>query len=250
MRNIAAILVALLLAASCADEDLTWEDPIIKHAPCDPGVEVCLATPLEDTPVEDMGWRPGSDDTSTTTSIQPRGGTMQEDRWTIPPNFGLIGECAEIKRAELDRREREGLTWVSAYDHTDDDGDGLLRGDEFFMGTDPANPDTDGDGFSDGVECGRLDSDPLDAGDPHPVTTAVPWISCGAAKQAWLAENESMAWVTPKTLTDDDGDGIQYSDERYYGTDPDNPDTDGDGFSDGEECRNNTNPLDAADPDR
>ena len=83
-----------------------------------------------------------------------------------------------------------------------------------------------------------------------PVTTAAPWTSCGAAKQAWLAENEGMAWVTPNALTDDDGDGIQYSDERYYGTDPDNPDTDGDGFSDGEECRNGTNPLDADDPGR
>lgn len=34
----------------------------------------------------------------------------------------------------------------------DDDGDGLLNGDEFFYNTDPANSDTDGDGYSDGDE--------------------------------------------------------------------------------------------------
>jgi len=100
--TLATVLIALLFAASCSDEDLTWEDPIVKQAPCDPELESCLATPVEDTPVEDipvedipvedipvedipvedipvedMGWRPGSDDTSRLNSpdyehFQPR----------------------------------------------------------------------------------------------------------------------------------------------------------------------------------
>ncbi len=156
--TLAVALLALLFAVSCADEDLpenvNWEGPIIKHEPCDPELLICLVipaedTPVEDTPVEDTGWRPGSDDTSTT-----------------------------------------------------------------------ATPDT----------------------------PAAPWVSCGATKQAWLADNEGTAWVTPNALTDDDGDGIQYSDERYYGTDPDNADTDGDGIDDGDECRWGTNPLEANGP--
>ena len=60
--TLATVLIALLFAASCSDEDLTWEDPIVKQAPCDPELESCLGTPVEDIPVEDMGWRPGSDD--------------------------------------------------------------------------------------------------------------------------------------------------------------------------------------------
>jgi len=83
-----------------------------------------------------------------------------------------------------------------------------------------------------------------------------PWTTCSAVKQAWLTDHEGVsvwpvAWVTPLDLTDTDGDGIDYGDERYYGTDPNNPDTDGDGFSDGDECRNGTNPLlpPAWDPD-
>jgi hypothetical protein len=49
---------------------------------------------------------------------------------------------------------------------TDTDGDGLIKSVERLLGTNPQNPDTDGDGFSDGEECTELDSDPLDPDDP------------------------------------------------------------------------------------
>jgi len=42
---------------------------------------------------------------------------------------------------------------------------------------------------------------------------------------------------------DTDGDGLIDTDEKLYGTDPNNPDTDGDGFSDGDEVKNGFNPL-------
>jgi hypothetical protein len=48
------------------------------------------------------------------------------------------------------------------------DGDALLDWDEEAMGTDPLNPDTDGDGFDDGQEVLLMGTDPLDPLDPTP----------------------------------------------------------------------------------
>jgi hypothetical protein len=78
----------------------------------------------------------------------------------------------------------------------DSDGDGLVDLDEGRYGTDPATPDTDGDGLSDGAEFHQLGTFP------------------------WTADTEG----------DDLGDGDEL---LTYGTDPRNPDTDGDGFADG-----------------
>ena len=89
----------------------------------------------------------------------------------------------------------------------DADGDTLTAAEERFYGTDPNNPDTDGDGFSDGDEV-RRGFDPLGPG-----------------------------------KLDSDNDGFPDPEEYSFGTDPFNPDTDGDGYSDGEEIANGFNPL-------
>ena len=47
---------------------------------------------------------------------------------------------------------------------------------------------------------------------------------------------------------DSDDDGLSDGDEVDLGTDPNNPDTDGDGISDGDEVANGTDPLDPNDP--
>jgi len=79
----------------------------------------------------------------------------------------------------------------------DPDGDGLLTAEELALGTDPFNPDTNGDGVTD-----------------------------GAAVRSGLNA----------TGLDVDGDGVANAVERAAGTDPLRADTDGDGVADGADC--------------
>ncbi len=88
----------------------------------------------------------------------------------------------------------------------DHDGDGLDTLTELALGTDPFNPDSDGDGYSDGWEVAHSNAvysfNPLDPLD---------------------------------TVSDEDNDGLSRARECVYGTSPHNPDSDGDGLGDGQE---------------
>ena len=99
----------------------------------------------------------------------------------------------------------------------DSDHDGLTDDDETSVYlTDPMKADTDGDGVDDGQEVydGTNPTDPSSS-------------SNGADRK------------------DSDSDGLYDDDEtNVYGTDPSNPDTDGDGVGDGQEVEDGTNPLD------
>jgi hypothetical protein len=79
----------------------------------------------------------------------------------------------------------------------DSDGDGLTTAQEINLGTDPFNPDTNGDGINDGA--------------------------AAAAGQS-------------ATDPDMDGDGVPNSVEREQGTDPFRTDSDNDETDDGEDC--------------
>lgn len=110
----------------------------------------------------------------------------------------------------------------------DDDGDGLTNQRELEIGTDPNNPDTDGDELIDGEEVLRLGTDPL-----NPDTDA---------DELTDGEEVLRRGTDPKN-PDTDGDKLRDGEEVRIGTDPRNPDTDNDGLVDGDEIQRGTNPL-------
>lgn len=92
----------------------------------------------------------------------------------------------------------------------DNDGDGLSNTRETSLGTNPNNPDTDGDGLQDGAEVNFYGTNPNNP--------------------------------------DTDGDGLSDGAEvNTHFTDPTNPDTDGDTFSDGAEVTAGSDPRNPAD---
>jgi outer membrane protein OmpA-like peptidoglycan-associated protein len=120
-----------------------------------------------------------------------------------------LGKCDEEK-------------WGTDPNNPDTDGDGLLDGEEVFKyKTDPLNPDTDGDGLSDGDEVHKYRTDPLK------------WDTDGDG----LSDgDEVLKYKTDPLKADTDGDGLSDGDEVLkYKTDPLKKDTDGDGLSDSQE---------------
>jgi hypothetical protein len=109
---------------------------------------------------------------------------------------------------------------------------------EAALGTDPNNPDTDGDGLTDGQEVNTYNTNPLLSdtdGDGHSDGSEI------TAGTNPLDPNDPPV-VDPNV--DTDGDGIIDSQEATLGTNPNNPDSDGDGLTDGQEVNTyNTNPL-------
>jgi Bacterial TSP3 repeat len=124
----------------------------------------------------------------------------------------------------------------------DSDCDGLTDAEEFgntYPGgarTNPANPDTDGDGILDGVEAGRVAS-------VDPACHFVP-------------DADPTSRTNP-TVTDSDGDGITdgLEDTNHNGrldpteTNAANPDTDFDGLADGVEDANHNGVVDPGETD-
>jgi outer membrane protein OmpA-like peptidoglycan-associated protein len=115
-------------------------------------------------------------------------------------------------------------------ENPDLDGDGLLNVEEKEIGTDPLNPDTDGDLLRDGEEVHQYKTDPLNKDtDGDELTDG----------------EEVLTYRTNPLNKDTDGDGLTDGREvKQYKTDPLNPDTDGDRLNDGDEVMNyRTDPL-------
>ena len=129
----------------------------------------------------------------------------------------------------------------------DTDGDGLIDEEELQIGTDPADPDSDEDGLTDGREVNEVGTDPLAPdtdGDGYDDAIEL---------DAGSDPNDPASVPGGGVHLDADGDGLIDEEELQLGTDPNNPDSDGDGYDDGEEVAAGTNPLNAnnhpGDPD-
>jgi outer membrane protein OmpA-like peptidoglycan-associated protein len=138
----------------------------------------------------------------------------------------------DIKTGTNDNYWSFGLTIISFLKPVDNDPDrdGLTNDEEKQLGTDPNNPDTDGDGLNDGDEVHLYHTDPLK------YDTDGDGLSDG---------DEVLKYHTDPLKYDTDGDGLSDGDEVLkYHTDPLKYDTDGDGLSDGDEVlKYHTDPL-------
>src|SRR3990170_7973437 len=146
-----------------------------------------------------------------------------------------------------------GLTFQGDRGTSDDDMDGLMKKEEKLLGTDPKNPDTDGDGLKDGEEVTKYKTDPLKTdtdgdglGDGDEVMKyKTDPLKADTDGDGLNDNDELMQYKTDPLKADTDGDGLKDGDEVLkYKTDPLNPDTDGDGLKDGEEVNTyKTDPL-------
>jgi hypothetical protein len=132
----------------------------------------------------------------------------------------------------------------------DTDGDGLSDFEEFGLHTNPRAADTDGDGLSDldevdGFELpgpGTITLDPADA------DTDNDKLSDGqeAGAEGWTVRvvgEDAYLVVSNPLVADADLDTLVDGDEFSHGTDPENPNTDGDKRNDAQDIEDELNPL-------
>jgi len=133
---------------------------------------------------------------------------------------------------------------------TDDDGDGLSDDEENDIGTDSLDPDTDGDFYCDGpiVVTGCVGSDDafplddsewLDTDGDNIGNNADPDDDGDSYDDIWEIDNgfDPLDGCDPNlnsSACDQDSDGLTNGEEITLGTDVTNPDTDDDGYCDGD----------------
>ena len=104
---------------------------------------------------------------------------------------------------------------------------------EIMYGTDPTNPDMDGDGITDGYELMILGTDAMNPdSDYDGMRDDVERILGFDPTQYDNPDLEAEPTFAPDAWLDSDGDGIVNWAEDMMGFDPDNADTDGDGIID------------------
>lgn len=124
--------------------------------------------------------------------------------------------------------------------NVDTDEDGLFDLLENALGTDPGLWDTDSDGLSDNEELRRTQTDPLNADTDGNGTADGDEDPDGDR----LSNIQELKLQLSPILTDTDRDGLSdYDEQKRYGTDPVNPDTDGDGAPDGWEADHKFKPT-------
>ncbi|MDD7586867.1 MAG: YPDG domain-containing protein [Corynebacterium glucuronolyticum] len=159
-------------------------------------------------------------------------------------NNGPNGVADIIEKADTDG---DG---IPDNEDPDADNDGVNNDDEKAIGTDPLNPDSNGDGIKDGDEDydkdGKTNAEESEVPegrveDKDGDGIADPGITDkNNNKVADLAEADSDGDGIPDSEDPDaDNDGVSNDDEIRAGLDPLNPDSDGDGIKDGDEDSDN-----------
>lgn len=143
---------------------------------------------------------------------------------------------AEIKALKLKDYRR-----ISNFSGSNDDydNDGLTNELEEAIGTDPMNPDSDGDGLNDGLEWNQTLTDPTKA------SSEEDGIKDGDRDNDvdGLSNSEEINNGTDPSKADSDNDGLTDKQEKELKTDPTKKDTDEDGLSDGDEIKLGLDPL-------
>ena len=146
-----------------------------------------------------------------------------------------------------------GIAFSQESMSSDKDKDGLTKREELELGTDPRNPDTDGDGLNDGIEVKQYTTDPrkMDTDDDglkdgeELLNYKTNPLKVDTDNDQLTDYDELIKFKTDPLKNDTDGDGLNDGEEvMKYKTDPLKVDTDGDGLQDGAEVtKYKTNPL-------
>ena len=188
------------------------------------------------------------------------------DSDTIPDGWEVDNSLDPLTNDTALDPDMDSLTNLEEYQantdpqNSDTDSDGLLDGEEInTYKTDPLQEDTDSDGLLDGEEVNTYNTDPLQEDtdsdgllDGEEVKTHYtdPLSSdtdSDTMPDKWEVENLLNPLVNDTAL-DPDNDLLVNLLEYEYNTDPQNPDTDGDGWTDGDEVLvYDTDPLDPDD---
>ncbi len=174
------------------------------------------------------------------------GGDFRDFRNHEPINF-LNFNFGEVRHTfSLDKLIASNFSAPPDSDVTqaDSDSDGLLDVDELKLGTNPWVADTDGDGFSDGVEVYFA----ARGGSFDPTQMLLPDGTCVNSKGVFMVPDGGTCLDTgcpeDKRGLDSDCDGLTDCDEQLIGTNSLKVDTDDDGIPDAVEWQMKTSPSD------